>query len=176
MPRFVALLRAINVGGHTVTMARLRVLFEELDLTGVETVLASGNVLCDSSTRAGATLERRIAAHLEDSLGYEVATFVRTPAELAKVTASRAWRGTPPGSTLYVGFMGRPVPPPAATRLRGLGSDIDSFLIEGREVYWRCRKSMGLSQVTGAAIERALGQPVTLRKSTTVEKLASRPN
>ncbi len=175
MPRYVALLRAINVGGHTVTMARLRALFEELNLGAVETLLASGNVLFESSSRAGATLERRIAEHLEASLGYEVATFVRTPAELADVTTTRAWRGTPSSSTLYVGFTGRAVPRLATSRLRALGNDVDSFLVEGREVYWRCRKTIGQSEVSGAVIEKALGQSVTFRKFTTVEKLASRP-
>ena len=45
MPRYIALLRAINVGGHTVKMDHLRRLFEALDLAAVETFIASGNVV-----------------------------------------------------------------------------------------------------------------------------------
>ena len=45
MPKYVALLRAINVGGHTVKMDRLRRLFEELGFKNVETFIASGNVI-----------------------------------------------------------------------------------------------------------------------------------
>ena len=51
MPRLVAFLRAINVGGHTVTMAHLRGLFEDLGFTNVETFIASGNVIFGSRPR-----------------------------------------------------------------------------------------------------------------------------
>ena len=43
MTRYIAFLRAINVGGHTVKMDQLRALFEELGLSNVETFIASGN-------------------------------------------------------------------------------------------------------------------------------------
>ena len=45
MPRLIAFLRAINVGGHTVTMMKLRKEFEALGLQDVETFIASGNVI-----------------------------------------------------------------------------------------------------------------------------------
>ena len=89
MPRYVAFLRAINVGGHTVAMASLRRHFEDAGCCGVETVIASGNVLFESSSRSAAVLEKRIAAHLEGRLGYAVATFLRTPDELASIAAHR---------------------------------------------------------------------------------------
>ena len=85
MPRFVAFLRAINVGGHTVTMAKLRVLFESLGLEDVETFIASGNVVFSSPAKNLAALENRIEDHLAASLGYEVKTFIRSDAEVAAV-------------------------------------------------------------------------------------------
>ena len=45
MPRYIAFLRAINIGGHTVKMDDLRQLFESLQFTSVETFIASGNVI-----------------------------------------------------------------------------------------------------------------------------------
>jgi uncharacterized protein (DUF1697 family) len=45
MTHYVALLRGINVGGHVVRMDRLRALFAEAGLSGVQTFIASGNVL-----------------------------------------------------------------------------------------------------------------------------------
>jgi uncharacterized protein (DUF1697 family) len=82
--RGVAFLRAINVGGsHVVKMDRLKKLFEHAGFTGVDTYIASGNVVFDLSPSAkGATVERAIEAMLLDALGYEVATFVRTGREL----------------------------------------------------------------------------------------------
>src|SRR5262252_1044996 len=83
MPRFVAFLRAINVGGHVVTMAKLRKEFEALGLQDVETFIASGNVIFTSRSTDLAALEKKIESRLRTSLGYEVATFVRTAEEVA---------------------------------------------------------------------------------------------
>jgi uncharacterized protein (DUF1697 family) len=63
MPRYVAFLRAINVGGHIVKMDYLRSLFEELGFTNVETFIASGNVVFDSSYKNPASLEKKIEGH-----------------------------------------------------------------------------------------------------------------
>src|SRR5580765_8114539 len=91
MTRLVAFLRAINVGGHTVEMVKLKKLFEQLAFSGVETFIASGNVIFDAPKATPAALEKKIAAHLEKALGYEVGTFLRTPVELAAVLAHRAF-------------------------------------------------------------------------------------
>ena len=64
MARLFAFLRAINVGGHTVTMDTLRGLFEGLGLDDVETFIASGNVIFTSPSKSIATLEPQIEARL----------------------------------------------------------------------------------------------------------------
>ena len=69
MPKYVAFLRAINVGGHTVKMEHLRILFEELGFENVETFIASGNVIFDSKTKSTKTLETKIEKHLRQALG-----------------------------------------------------------------------------------------------------------
>lgn len=170
MPRHVALLRAINVGGHTVTMARLRELFLALGFEEVSTVIASGNVLFDSRARP-ATLEPRIEAHLEQALGYPVATFLRSPQELE---AAAAHSPGPSGASVYIGFT-RGEPGAAAGRaLRGLETAVDAFHLEGREVYWVCRTSMGQSAISSNMVERAVGMPLTFRNITTVRRLADK--
>jgi len=172
MPRIVAFLRAINVGGHTVEMAKLKKLFEKLSLTGVETFIASGNVIFDAPGGAVAALEKRIASHLEKSLGYEVVTFLRTPAELAATLAHRAFPKERAGSTLHIGFLGSPPTAPAKKQVLALTSPIDDFHLHDRELYWRCAGRFSDSVVSGPKLEKALGQPTTMRKHTTVEKLA----
>ena len=82
MPRLIALLRAINVGGHTVRMSVLREVFEGLGYTGVETFIASGNVIFETRERNTSAIEEKIEGGLKNALGYEAATFIRTPAEL----------------------------------------------------------------------------------------------
>ena len=68
MPRYVAFLRALNFGGHTIRMERLRDVFTAAGFAGVETFIASGNVIFDSgSTNIGA-LERKIEMALQSEL------------------------------------------------------------------------------------------------------------
>jgi uncharacterized protein (DUF1697 family) len=77
--RYVAFLRAINVGGHIVKMDQLRKLFEGLRLANVETFIASGNVIFDCGAEDAQKLERRIEAHLQKSLGYPWRRFCARP-------------------------------------------------------------------------------------------------
>jgi len=171
----VALLRAINVGGHIVKMDRLRALFMTMKLTDVATVIASGNVLFTSHARNRAELERRIETQLHGALGYEVATFIRSPLELAAIVYHHPFPGSeslPEGQALSVVFLKQPLTAPAKKALMALGSATDEFHIHGCEAYWLCRGRISDSKVTGAKLERAVGGPVTARNITTVRKLA----
>lgn len=88
MPRYIALLRAINVGGHNaVKMDFLRRLFESLGFSNVETFIASGNVVFETASKNAQALERAIEERLREALGHTVATFIRTDAELAAVAS-----------------------------------------------------------------------------------------
>jgi uncharacterized protein (DUF1697 family) len=173
-PRHVALLRAINVGGHTVRMEQLRSLFEELSFTEVSTFIASGNVLFDARSKIAAGLERRIERHLEQSLGYAVATFVRTPSELAAAVEHEAFPApiVRNAHALWIGFLKEPPGAPALDRLMALACKTDDFRVHGREVHWLRRATSSEAIVTGASVEKALGSPMTTRNITTVRKLA----
>ena len=86
MPRFTALLRAINVGrGRSVRMDILRRLFESLGLSNVEMFIASGNVVFDTRTNSSRALQEKIEKRLRAALGYEVDVFIRTAAELIAI-------------------------------------------------------------------------------------------
>ncbi len=173
--RVIALLRAINVGGHRVTMDHLRGLFEALGFSGVETFIASGNVIFQSPTTDTRALEQQIEAHLRQALGYDVATFVRTTVELAAVAAHQPLpTAEVDGNRLYVGFLQTPPSDDARQKLLALQTPLDEFHVHNRELYWLCRTAISQSVVSGARIERALGMPITLRNVTTVRKLAEK--
>lgn len=180
MPRHIAFLRAINVGGRYVKMDRLRRLFADMGFTNVETFIASGNVIFDAETGDAAALERKIVEGLQTGLGFHVDTFVRAPEELAVIAA--AWpfddgerAAVAEGHDMhYITFLG--ASPDEAERRRVLAyeTDVDSLRIDGREVYWLCRRSLGDSPLTAALLERALGMPGTLRNARTVVKIAAK--
>jgi len=128
MQRYIALLRAINVGGHNVKMEQLRALFVELGFSGVETFIASGNVSFEAPEGDASALAERIEAHLCAALGYEVATFLRTPAELAAVVRYEPFPGVAaPSDALYICFFAAPPAPETEAKLRALGSEADEF-------------------------------------------------
>lgn len=175
MPKYVAFLRAINVGGHTVKMDHLRSLFEMLRLANVETFIASGNMIFDSRTSNITALERKIEKHLKEMLGYEVATFVRTIAEVAEVAAHKPFAEAElnaEGNILYVGFGALEPGSHAKAKLMSLANEINDFQVTGREVYWLRRTKAGESEYAGALFEKTLGQTVTFRSATTVRKIA----
>lgn len=168
MTRFAAFLRAINVGGRTAKKDDLRTTFERLGFANVETFIASGNVVFETGSKAA--LEKKIEAALEETLGYDVATFVRTLAEVSKVAVTSPFH-VEDESRLYVGFTsGKPL----ASALASLESDDHAFRIDGREVYWLCRIPMSESKVTNGTIEKKLGMPVTFRNRNTIQRIAEK--
>ena len=173
--RFVAFLRAINVGGHTVRMERLRALFEGLRFANVETFIASGNVLFDSSSTSRSAMETRIERHLETALGYPVPAFIRPLDSLAAVAGSHPFDSFERDAhALSIGFLKHPVATADIPGLMALQTGYDEFHLHESEVYWLCHGRMSDSQVWGKALDQALGGPSTFRNVTTVRKLAAR--
>jgi uncharacterized protein (DUF1697 family) len=175
--RYIAFLRAINVGGHVVKMTDLRDMFESLRFGGIETFIASGNVIFDAPSSDAGALEHQIEQRLARSLGYEVSTFLRTPAELAAAAAATPFADSEPAAavhTISVGFLKTVPAMDALSRVTALTTDVDDFRVIGRELYWRCRVRTSDSKVSGARLEKALSAPATLRNITTVRKLAAK--
>ena len=177
MPKYVAFLRAINVGGHTVKMDYLRGLFEALGFTKVETFIASGNVIFDSPSRSTKVLERNLEASLQQTLGYAVATFIRSTSELTEIASYKPFSDaelSAAGHSLYIGFMATSPSDAAKQKLLALSLKMNDFHLHGREVYWLLRTKFSDSEFSGARLEKTLGLPATLRNSTTVKKLAAK--
>jgi uncharacterized protein (DUF1697 family) len=175
MPKYVAFLRAINVGGHTVKMDHLRRLFEAMGFANVETFIGSGNVIFDAAEPDKKALERQIEESLQAALGYEVATFIRTTAELGEIVRYQPFKEPDADSyNLYIAFLAEPPGEATQHKLLSFTTEIDEFHVNGREVYWLCRKRMSESQFSGALLEKTLGLPATMRNSTTVKKMAAK--
>lgn len=174
MARVFGFLRAINVGGHVVTMAELRRILRDLD--GVETFIASGNIIFESKARRLDRLEETIAARLERGLGYPVATFLRTEGELGALAACRPFSPAKlrDAHALNVGFLAAPPPASAREALGRLSSRLDEFHVAGREIHWLTRTPASDSRISGAVLERAIGASSTFRNVRTIARLATR--
>ena len=170
MARYIALLRAINVGKHIVKMEKLRALFEELGYKNVETFIASGQVIFESGATDASRVEAKIEKHLKGALGYDVATFIRTPEQLRRV--SKLARSD--GRMLYVFFTRQKPGPTAIDKLATYQNDVDQFEVHGTEIFWYCRKTLSASKFTGALLEKIIGMPATARNVNTIHRLVEK--
>jgi uncharacterized protein (DUF1697 family) len=173
--RHVAFLRAINVGGHVVTMDKLRSLFAALGLKDVETFIASGNVLFAPAPGSVAALEARIEKRLEKAMGYEVATFIRSDAEVAAIAAYAPFpaKATARAKSFCVGFTRELLTAPQKKKILALKNDLEDFHVHGREVYWLSRVGQADSKFNNAVFERAVTR-ATWRGMKTVVKLVDK--
>ena len=175
MTRYVAFLRAVNVGGRVVKMSDLSKRLAALGLADVGTFIASGNVYFNAE---GKPLEiaRLIEGDLLAWLGYPVATMVRTREELDALVASDPFRGVErqPDAKLYVAFLWEP--PKTKPKLPRVStrSGLRLFRVTGREAFMVSeRLADGKFGVPNLPLEKELGVPATTRNWNTILRLAN---
>jgi len=176
MQRYFAFLRAINVGGHTVKMEVLRLQFEALGFTKVETFIASGNVIFDSYLTDTLSLESKIEAGLTSGLGFAISVFLRTYKDLTEVASCQPFpaQDFTHAAAFNVAFLSQPSEHSSVEKLLGLQNEIDQFKVVGREVYWLCQVRQSESKFSNAVLEKTLRQPATFRQMTTVQRMVDK--
>ena len=175
MPRYFALLRGINVGGHRVKMDRLRELVEALGFEHVETFIASGNVIFSSASRDVPAMEERIARHLKEALGYGVPTFIRSQSELESIETFEPSEPAPTDQSVYVIFLPETADVELRQSLEDLSTETDRFEFAGREVYWLLRGKLSESPLFGMGLAKMTGgASTTMRNMTTIRKLVAK--
>lgn len=171
--KYIAFLRAINVGGNRVVkMEALRGIFESLGFTDVATHIQSGNVSFESSEADTSALEKRIESHLAQSLGFEVETFLRTMREVAAIVEKCPFEEKD-GETVFIPLLHVPPEPKARQALLALSTETDSFAVQGRQAYW-LRRDRDKSPFSNNLIEKTLGKSVTTRNLTTMKKITEK--
>lgn len=166
MTVYVALLRAVNVGGTgALPMARLAQLCTGLGLGHVRTYIQSGNVVFSSPWSADAA-RTALEVALTDELGTPALVIIRTAAELERVVVANPFPDAE-GAKVGVALAHEPVP---ASIVDGIHTPGDEQVVAGeRELYLYCPDGMGLSKLT---LPKSLG-PVTVRNMNTMTKLVA---
>jgi len=171
----VVLLRGINVGRHRrVTMADLRAALAAAGYAEVETYVQSGNLLVTTrvgAARLGTDVERALRA----SVGLDIDAIVRTGAQLRKIlTANPFLADGVPTSSLHVGYAKTKPAPAAAAALAERDFGRDRAVVKGADVYLCYPDGQGRSKMSGAALEKILGVPITVRNWNVTTALAER--
>jgi uncharacterized protein (DUF1697 family) len=171
--RYVALLRAVNVGKRQVPMKRLGPLIEELGHTEVQTVLQSGNVVFTAPRTKAGELERAIAQALKAEFGFEVPVLVRTGAQLDGVIDANPYakEAKADPTSVHVAFASGPV---KAAKLADVDAERlapDEFAAGKEELYLHYANGQGRSKMLIGVFEKPLGLDLTSRNWNTVVKL-----
>jgi uncharacterized protein (DUF1697 family) len=170
---YVALLRAVNVGGTgIIRMADLKALCEEIGFRDVTTLLQSGNVVFRAKG-SDAAVAKKLADAISKSHGFRPAIMVRTADEIAEVMKRNPFKAeekTDP-SHLIVCFAADAPTTGADERVAAVKVQKERLLLSGRELYVHYATGQGTSKVTNAVIERSLGVPATARNWNTIGKL-----
>jgi uncharacterized protein (DUF1697 family) len=174
MKKYIALLKAINVGGHTVKMDYLKKIFEKMGFANVTTFIASGNVVFETKSKSVDSIRKKIETELEKSLGYRVPTFIRTITELKEISEYGAFKDSElnnKDNSLYIAFLNSPPSKESIIKTNALQNKFNEFHFNKKEMYWLCRKKFSDSGITGNKLEKALGMETTVRNSTTIRKI-----
>ena len=165
MPVFIALLRAINVGGTgKLPMSDLRSLCEKAGFRNVRTYIASGNVVAErdgSEAEAKAALEAELGA----SAGKPVGVIVRTGAEMSKVVANNPFPNRSASRTVAI-FLDLAPPPDVLKDVKGQANE--ELRLGAREIYVHYPDGIGRSK-----LRIPTAGDGTARNMNTVAKLAA---
>jgi uncharacterized protein (DUF1697 family) len=164
MTSFVALLRAVNVGGTgKLPMTDLKAMCEKLGFTQVQTYIASGNVIFESR-KSEAAVKKALEAALQKYAGKPVGVLVRTPAELEKVVGGNPFPKKPTKWTVAI-FLDKPPPSDTLSTLRGANGE--EVRLGKREIYVHYGSGMARSKLRIPAAVAG-----TARNMNTIAKLA----
>ena len=173
MPRYVALLRSVNVAGHgRLGMQELRAAFDALGYTGVTTYIQTGNVVFSTGSRSEAAIGSAIEQRLAEDFGDSPAVILRTVPKLLRIAAASPYAkaGANP-SRHHVTFLAAAPSEAALAALALPASGRDELVLDGREVYVFTPEGYAETKFTGSFLERRLGVVSTTRNWNTVTKL-----
>ena len=167
MPKYIALLRGVNVAGQRkVPMSDLRSLFETLGHTDVRTYIQSGNVVfaakAGTPTRIRSTIEKAV----EHDFGFDVTVLLRTAAEMAAVV-----KRNPYGDDAHVMFLEGAADKKRVAEIDPARFVPDEFTVHGHEVFLRCPNGLGNAKINNTFFERKLATKATTRNWRTVTTL-----
>lgn len=151
--RYVALLRAVNVGGRKVTMKELREAAEAAGFENARTLIASGNLVFDAKKATDAKVEGQLEVLIEQTFGLFSDVMVRNPAEWAAILKANPFpkkaKDDPAHLTVMV-CKDKPDARAIDAWLKGFREKYDKgeqLKVVGREIYIDYGDSIGQSKL-----------------------------
>jgi len=173
--RYIAFLRAINVGGkNKIKMTELKDMFESMQLKNVKTYIQSGNVIFDYEIMDTIKLANQIEMKIGETFGFLVKTIIRTEDELRNIVNNNLLLIEPDIELdkLHVVFMSD-IPDPELVLLLDIKKEKNErFLIVSREIYVYCPNGYGKTKLNNSMFEKKLNITSTTRNWKTINNIA----
>jgi uncharacterized protein (DUF1697 family) len=168
MTKYVALLRAVNVGGTgKLPMTELKSMCDSSGFVNARTYIASGNVVFESKLTEAA-VKAKLEKCLASYAGKPVDVMVRTGPEMAAILAKNPFKSRAPNATVAIFLDERP-PKDALKTITGQAEE--EVALGTREIYVHYGAGMGRSKLKIPAAKKG-----TARNMNTVAKLADWAN
>ena len=165
MTTYIALLRAVNVGGTgKLPMADLIQLCQKAGFQNPRTYIASGNVLFHSP-KSELQVQTQLQSALEKYADKPIAVLVRTAAEMAAVLQANPFPNAQPNRTVAI-FLNDPPPKNTLQTLTGQKDEV--VRLGTREIYVHYGDAMATSKLKIPAAKTG-----TARNLNTIAKLAA---
>lgn len=171
--KYIALLRAINVGGNTkIAMHDLKRMFKDLGYENAKTYIHSGNVLFESKDKPE-KLRPIIETKIKETFGFDVVTVIVTILELEKIikecpfeeNLDENWR-------VYITFLAEEPESELVDTFLSMASDDEQYAIEGKTVYALINKNAKTKlHFSANLVEKVLKVKGTSRNWNTVIRL-----
>ena len=176
MPRYVAFLGSINVGGNRLTMAELRKAFEAEGFETIETVVASGNVLFGFPERPSPGLEEKLGLMMRERFAMDGAVCVRTRDEVAAALADNPYASSGEANLVHTHFLERQADPDQFAVLVADHADRgpEKLALGERALYIDFVDGVGDSRLTGKFLERRLGCRGTARNMRSLARIVAK--
>jgi uncharacterized protein (DUF1697 family) len=172
MEKFVALLRAVNVGARKVPMAQLREVCAGLGWSEVATYIQSGNAVFEAAA-GQAELEQQLEAALGARFGFAVPVMVRSAKQWAAYPGANPFPEAAEKEPNRLMLMLSKQPPAAgaAAALQERARDGEQVAAAGDAIWIHYPGGAGTSRLSPSLIDRLIGSPATARNFRTVLKL-----
>lgn len=173
MPKYIAILRGINVGGkRKILMADLRLLFQELGYTDVQTYIQSGNVVFDTEGNVKHAIGSRVEKQILRAYGFDVPVIVRTAKEIKQAILQNPFLKEGIAiERLYLTFLNEIPGNDKLELLDQYDYSPDRFEIMGNNVFGFSSGKYSDSKYTNNFFEKILKTSATTRNWKTVLKL-----
>ncbi|MCU0378893.1 MAG: DUF1697 domain-containing protein [Bacteroidales bacterium] len=174
MPKYIALLRSVNVvGKNIIRMPELVQALEKEGFKEVSTYIQSGNVIFNDAEESCQSLARRISETVTKGFGLTLHVLVLTPQELSAVVSDNPFprRAGIDLTKLHVTFLDRDPDPVKAEKLLSYNFPPDEIIIRGKAAYLHCPGGYGRTKYDNTFIEKKLEARATSRNWNTCLKL-----